>query len=161
MNRHLTGVKVGGGVRYARRQSLCSYRSNVAGRTSDHLNVRKQYFFKASQRGLLAWDVDRLVELSAALPRKRVRLDQIRELELGFHGDSELPTWRAFIDHMRLVEEADLSFPIILSANGDVMDGMHRVAKSVLSGRTDIEAVQFDQDPDPDHVGRGPSELTY
>jgi hypothetical protein len=123
--------------------------------------VRKQYFFRASQRGLLAWDVDRLVELSAALPRKRVPLEQIRELALSFHGDDELPTWREFIDHMRLVEEADLSFPIILSASGDVMDGMHRVAKSVLRGRTDIEAVQFERDPDPDHVGRGPSDLTY
>jgi hypothetical protein len=41
------------------------------------------------------------------------------------------------------------------------MDGMHRVARSVLEGRRDIEAVQFEQDPEPDHVGRGPSDLPY
>ena len=91
----------------------------------------------------------------------RIPLDQIRELNEPWHGDDEQPTWNSFVDHMRLVEEADLSFPIILSANGDVMDGMHRVARSVLEGRRDIEAVQFEHDPEPDHVGRGPSDLPY
>jgi len=62
---------------------------------------------------------------------------------------------------MRLIEEADLAFPIILSASGAVMDGMHRVAKAVRLGRKDIEAVQFTEDPEPDHVGRGPRELPY
>jgi hypothetical protein len=123
--------------------------------------LRKQYFFRSSPRGLLAWDVDRLVRLSAGFPRVRIPLDQIRELNEPWHGDDERPTWNAFVDHMRLVEEADPSFPIILSANGDVMDGMHRVARSVLEGRRDIEAVQFEHDPEPDHVGRGPSELPY
>jgi hypothetical protein len=41
------------------------------------------------------------------------------------------------------------------------MDGMHRVAKAVMEGREAIEAVQFDEDPAPDHVGLGPKELPY
>lgn len=41
------------------------------------------------------------------------------------------------------------------------MDGMHRVAKAVLSGRAGIEAVQFPDDPEPDYVGVHPSELSY
>lgn len=41
------------------------------------------------------------------------------------------------------------------------MDGMHRVAKAALQGRNEIEAVQFDEDPDPDYVGREPDELPY
>jgi len=65
------------------------------------------------------------------------------------------------IEHIRLIEEADLSFPIILSASGAVMDGMHRAAKATLAGREDIEAVQFEKDPDPDHVGLGPEDLPY
>ena len=43
--------------------------------------MRKQYYFLLSDRGLLAWDVDRLVDLSQGLRRKRVRLDTIRELD--------------------------------------------------------------------------------
>jgi hypothetical protein len=88
----------------------------------------------------MAWDVDRLVQLSSHLPRKRIPLSQIRELDEDWFGDDERPTWRAMVEHMRLIEEADLSFPIILSASGAVMDGMHRVARAALHGRDGIEA---------------------
>jgi hypothetical protein len=123
--------------------------------------MRKQYYFRPSKRGLLAWDVDRLVQLSRDLPRKYVPLAQIRELDEVWHGDDELPTWRAMVDHLRLVTEADLSFPIILSATGAVMDGRHRIAKALLQGHNEIEAVQFTEDPQPDFIGRGPNDLPY
>jgi|SRR5215510_381961 len=123
--------------------------------------MRKQYYFRPSDRGLLAWDVDRLVELSSHLPRKRIQLSDIRELDLEWSGDDERRTWRAMLEHMRLIGEADLSFPIIVSATGAVMDGMHRVARAVLQGRLEIEAVQFDEDPEPDYIGLRPDELAY
>jgi hypothetical protein len=123
--------------------------------------LRKQYYFRPSRRGLLAWDVDRLIQLSSHLPRKRVPLNEIRELDEDWFGEDERPTWRAMVEHVRLMEEADLSFPIILSASGAVMDGMHRVARAALEGRSGIDAVQFDEDPEPDHVGHGPNELPY
>lgn len=62
---------------------------------------------------------------------------------------------------MKLIEEADRSFPIILSATGAVMDGMHRSAKALLQGREEIDAVQFDRDPEPDQIGLRPDELPY
>jgi hypothetical protein len=65
------------------------------------------------------------------------------------------------VEHIRRIEEADLSFPIILSASGAVMDGMHRCAKALLERREEMYAVQFDQDPKPDHVGLGPDDLPY
>jgi hypothetical protein len=123
--------------------------------------MRKQYYFRRSHRGLLAWDVDRLIRLSDPLPRKRVSLDEIRELDEDWFAAEERPTWRAMVGHMKLIEQADLSFPIVLSASGAVMDGMHRVAKASLLGRDEIEAVQFDDDPEPDHVGLGPNEVSY
>ena len=43
--------------------------------------MRKQYHFMPSPRGLLAWDVHRLIELSSGLPRKRVVVAEIRELD--------------------------------------------------------------------------------
>lgn len=123
--------------------------------------MRKQYYFRPSSRGLLAWDVDRLVRLSSTLPRKRIPLSEIRELDEVWFGEDEPSTWRAMIEHMKLIEEADPSFPIILSSSGAVMDGMHRVAKAAWQGQEEIEAVQFDEDPEPDHVGLGPKELPY
>ena len=123
--------------------------------------MRKQYYFRTSGRGLLAWDVDRLVRLSSALPRKRIHLGDIRELDEQWHCDADRPTWRDVITHMALVRAADLSFPIILSATGSVMDGMHRIAKAVMRGDVEITGVQFDEDPEPDHVGLGPEDLPY
>jgi hypothetical protein len=123
--------------------------------------VRKQYYFQQSDRGLLAWDVDRLVELSTNLPRKNIPLSAIRELNENFFGDDENPTWRVMLDHARLIDEADLSYPIILSASGAVMDGMHRVGKAWLAGLAEIVAVQFAEDPPPDHVGLEPNDLPY
>lgn len=123
--------------------------------------MRKQYYFRSSRRGLLAWDVDRLVDLSRNLPRKLVRLADVRELDEPWCGEDERPTWRAMVEHVKLIDAADLSFPIILSAAGAVMDGRHRVAKALWQGRTEVEAVQFDEDPAPDHVGVGPDDLPY
>jgi|ERR1043166_1166636 ParB-like chromosome segregation protein Spo0J len=115
--------------------------------------MRKQYFFRESERGLLAWDVDRLCELSRDLPRKSVPLAGMRELDDV--------AWREEAEHAKLIDEADLSYPIILSANGEVMDGRHRLAKAAMNGCETIEAVQFETDPEPDYVGRGPDDLPY
>jgi len=123
--------------------------------------MRKQYYFRPSSRGLLAWDVDRLVQLSSTFPKQRIPLSGIRELDEEWTGDAERPTWREVIEHVRLIDAADLSYPIILSATGAVMDGMHRVAKAVLRGDTEITAVRFHEDPEPDHVGLGPNDLPY
>ena len=122
------------------------------------LPVRKQYYFRVSNRGLLAWDVDRLVEIANSLPQKRIALDSIRELDQVF---DEPLTWRSMVEHIKLVDAADLSFPIILASDGAVMDGMHRVVKALRQGADEIAAVQFNKDPEPDYVGRGPEELPY
>jgi len=125
--------------------------------------MRKQYHFRPSDRGLLAWDVDRLIELSTALPRRAVPLDAIDELDevYWFGGEDDRPTCRTVIAHARLIQQAALRYPIILSASGRVMDGMHRVGKALLQGHTTIDAVQFDTDPAPDYVGCPPDELPY
>ena len=108
-------------------------------------------------------DVDRLVALSKDLPRFRIALSAIFELDqpYWFSGGAGAATCRAVIEHARSIEEADLSFPIILSWDGRVMDGMHRVGKALLNGQADIEAVRFVRDPEPDYVGVDPEELPY
>ncbi len=125
--------------------------------------MRKQYHFWPSDRGLMAWDVDRLIEFSRDFPRQKVKLDSIAELDevYWFDTDEQQPTCRRVIQHLKLIREADLSFPIILAADGRVMDGMHRVAKALLEGLTTIEGVRFETDPEPDYIGRKASELPY
>lgn len=125
--------------------------------------MRKQYHFRPSERGLLAWDVDRLVALTKNFPRIQVPLTAIRELDepYWFGAGNRDATCRTVVQHAQFIAEADLGFPIILSSDGRVMDGMHRVGKALLAGMASIEAVQFQNDPEPDYVGVAPEELPY
>jgi hypothetical protein len=124
--------------------------------------MRKQYFFRPSEGGYKAWDVDRLVAMTKDFPRIEVALSDIRELDEAFPADEKgTVTWRNVVGHMALIEAADLSYPIILAANGEVMDGRHRVAKAMLKGKATIGAVQFTNDPEPDYVDVQPSDLPY
>ena len=124
--------------------------------------MRKQYHFRSSPDGLLAWDVDRLVALTEPMPVVQVPLAAIRELDEAYwfdHGNA--PTCRAVAEHARLIDEADLRYPIILSADGGVMDGMHRVAKALIQKVDRLPAKRFVQDPAPDHFGVSPDDLPY
>lgn len=125
--------------------------------------MRKQYHFRPSERGVLVWDVDRLVELTKDFPRIQVPVSAIRELDEAywFGGEDDNPTCRVVAEHARLIQETDLSYPIILSADGRVMDGMHRVAQAYIKGSEAIEAVQFAVDPEPDFVDVDPDSLPY
>jgi hypothetical protein len=111
----------------------------------------------------LAWDIDRLVELSAGFTPIDVPLSEIRELDETFWFDAEgdEPTCRRVALHAKLMNETDLRHPIVLSRDGRVMDGMHRVCKALIEGRDTIRAVRFEADPDPDYVGVDPDELPY
>jgi hypothetical protein len=111
----------------------------------------QQWHNRLTLAGKLVWDVDRLQRLAQDLPTATVPLDRIFEFETVYWFDEQYqPTCRAVVSHVKRIQEADLSTPIILSADGHVMDGMHRVAKAWLLGLTEIQAVQFPHDPEPD-----------
>jgi hypothetical protein len=124
--------------------------------------MRKQYHFRPGPAGLRAWDVDRLIALTSDLPVVQMPLSAIRELEEPYwYGLGEVPTCRSIAEHARLINEADMSFPIILSSDGGVMDGMHRVAKAIVHGLDIVLAKRFAVDPEPDYVGIDPDALPY
>lgn len=125
--------------------------------------VRKQYYFRPSEDGFDAWDVDHLIKLTAGLPVKLVPLTSIKELDTvhWFGADGAPYTVRVLVRHMELVNAVDLTYPVILGTEGQVMDGMHRVARSLLEGRATVAAVQFVEQPEPDHIGVRPEDLPY
>jgi hypothetical protein len=113
----------------------------------------KQFHNRRTKEGKCVWDVDRLMRLAQELPTKTVPLDSIFEFDEVYWFDEQYrPTCRAVVLHVKRIQAADLSSPIILSADGHVMDGMHRVAKAWLLGLTSIQAVQFAHDPEPDQI---------
>ena len=121
--------------------------------------MRKQYHFRPGATGLRAWDVDRLVALSKDLAPTPVAVASIRELDEQYWG--EPMTCRDIAEHARLIHEADLGYPIILSSDGRIMDGMHRVLKALIEGGSHVQAVRFLADPEPDFVGVDPDDLPY
>jgi len=125
--------------------------------------MRKQYYIQPSNNGFYAWDVHKLMEKSKDLPQISVKLEDIQELDKAYwyHGKHLKPTVRSIIDHVVLINNTDLKYPIILSHDGCVMDGMHRVAKALLSGQKEIQAVKFSEDLPPDYADVDERELLY
>jgi len=125
--------------------------------------MRVQYHFRKSERGLCAWNVHQLVELSRELKRERVPLAAIRELDEAYWdgaADGRM-SCRGVVEHARLMLDCDLVYPVILSSDGRVMDGMHRICRALLEGLSEIEAVRFVVDPEPDYVNVRPENLPY
>ncbi len=126
--------------------------------------MRKQYHFwpREADGGVDAWDVDRLIELSEELPVEQVDVESIDEVDSVYWFDEvQRPTVRAVIEHARLVDEVDSSYPIILGPDGRVMDGMHRIARALRDGRSHIDAKRLPTLPPPDHRNARADELTY
>lgn len=125
--------------------------------------MRKQYHFRQSAAGLLAWDVHRLIKLAADLPVEQIPVSAIAELDEPYWYDNEgdTPSGRSIAMHMQLVNAADLAYPIILCPQGRLMDGMHRAVKAVVLGIDSIHAYRLPVLPAPDFVGVDPDDLPY
>ncbi|MCU4369534.1 hypothetical protein [Acinetobacter courvalinii] len=123
--------------------------------------MRRQYHFRQVGQDTYIWDVYHLVERTKTFVIKKVTLADIRELNEAYWFPDQFPTTQQIIEHFQLVQDADLSYPIILCAEGRVMDGMHRVAKASLLKHGDILAVQFEQTPEPDFINVDEEDLDY
>lgn len=124
--------------------------------------MRKQYSFRPGEHGLDAWDVDNLIRAGADLPVTEVALDTIGDVDTDYWFKfGPVPMVRRIVDQVRLIQEVDLSYPIILGSDGRVMDGMHRIARAILDGQTSIRAVRFVAEPEPDYRDCSPHDLPY
>lgn len=102
---------------------------------------------------LHVWDVERLWSLSSTLsPTMRAIADFAELDENCWFLDSHPPTLRNVVQHFRRMQETDVVFPIILSAEGRIMDGAHRLARAVCLGEVTVMVVQFDVTPPADRV---------
>ena len=106
------------------------------------------------------WSVSRLWELSRDLPRFEYEVSCFK----GFDEDwwfcsVNVPTIRRVLEHMQRIEATDLTYPILLSETGVVMDGVHRICKAYREGRETITAIQFSKTPPPDTVEDWPQSV--
>lgn len=125
--------------------------------------MRKQYHSRLVGPDRHTWDVHRLARLAKGQVSVLVPLSDITELDelWWYQAKDDVPTPRSLVEHMVLVQETDLTHPIILCQDGRLMDGMHRVVKALLEGRDSIEAVKLIPTPAPDYVNVDVSTLGY
>jgi hypothetical protein len=108
---------------------------------------------RLTSQGRYYWWTERLWKLSQGLPLTSVKIDSIKEFEQNcWFFKLEQATCKAVAHHAQRIIQADLSYPIILSAEGFLMDGGHRLSKAWLNGMTEINAVRFEIDPEPDWI---------
>lgn len=126
------------------------------------MELHQQYHFRKSDKGLLAWDVLKLIELTKDFEVTEVPLTEIRELkETYWFSLGAPPITENIAQHAKQIYEADLSYPIILCPEGRVMDGMHRICKALIEEHEFILAVKLTELDEPDHIGKQPNELPY
>lgn len=111
---------------------------------------------RSTAAGRAVWYTERLWRLAHDLPVRMIAIADVAELDQDcWFGSSHTPTCRAVAEHAQRIWDADMAYPIILSADGQLMDGGHRLAEAWLLGLTEIPAVQFVSDLEPDYVVPG------
>lgn len=105
--------------------------------------------------GRAFWWTETLWAAAAGLPVVTVALGDLPELDVDCWFDGGPATIRQVAEHARRIAAADLAHPVVLAADGSLMDGGHRLAKAWLERRPSITAVRFEVDPLPDWVEPG------
>lgn len=125
--------------------------------------MRQQYHFRKVGNNTQIWDINKLLSKVKHLTPLPVALSDIAEFDEDwwFQEPESLPTPRSLAEHMKLVQNTDLSHPILLCAEGRLMDGMHRVVKAYLQGEHRILAIRLKVTPPPDYVNKSAAELRY
>jgi hypothetical protein len=125
--------------------------------------IRPQYHFRRVGEDVHIWDVRGLIALADGLRVYDVPLRDIAEIDEPYWFDATdgVASCRAVMDHAQHVAAADLTYPVLLCAQGRVLDGMHRIMKAHGAGQAAIVARRFVVTPPPDFVNQSPDDLSY
>jgi hypothetical protein len=99
------------------------------------------------------WRMPTIWAMAEGKPSTTVAIEELNILDevVWFGGPKDVqPTVRRIAQRARDIFDADLSYPIIMTRSGDVLDGAHRIAKAYLGGQQVISAVVIDHWPAPD-----------
>lgn len=125
--------------------------------------MRKQYHLRVVGEETQIWDVHKLIRKSRRLPVQEVSIEEISEIDENwwYQEPGQAPTPRSITKHLNTIEKTELKYPIILCADGRLMDGMHRIVKALAEGRRTIPAVRFQITPPCDFKNISLDDLPY
>ncbi|HEY2710336.1 MAG TPA: hypothetical protein VGI95_20025 [Caulobacteraceae bacterium] len=86
---------------------------------------------RPTPQGRAFWSTATLWAAAEGLPARPIAITDTPEFDQDcWFGERHVPTCRAVAMHVGQIQAANLSYPIILSADGRLMDGGHRIAKA-------------------------------
>lgn len=97
--------------------------------------------------GELEWEVDTLIAIVEGQEPISIPVDSLPEFDarrwvhLPARFKSVDVDW--IMEHAQRILDADLHYPIIMTPEGEVADGMHRLAKARWMGLSEIKAVRL------------------
>ena len=101
------------------------------------------------------WNLSDLWRLSENFPLKEVLVSELWDKRYSkvwcWQNEDEEMNNEFFLHHMQRVLYADLNYPIILSEEDYIFDGVHRLMKCKHLEIEKIKCVQFTKDP-PTHT---------
>jgi len=95
------------------------------------------------------WHVPNLQAAAVGLPVQETSTASFNLDIDAWFGEACSPTIANVVHHMKYIQSADLNNPILLSVEGHVFDGLHRLAKCSLEGIQTIKYQQFEVNPEP------------
>ncbi|CAE6901299.1 chromosome partitioning protein ParB [Vibrio alginolyticus] len=116
--------------------------------------MSRQKYVEINDNVKSTWFIERIWQLSESLAVEEIPIAQIKGPDevTWFNLDGPLPTCREVAMHCQLINNADLSYPVILTSDYRVFDGMHRIAKKIMMGEQTILVRRFRQNPQADEV---------
>lgn len=103
------------------------------------------YFYKAGK----CWDCTKLWEATKGNPVEDVSVDSFIQQDVYWN----FGTFKELAEEMKLVLDADYSYPVIIDEEHKLVDGAHRIVHAYLDGVKTIKGVVIanDQWPEPDY----------
>lgn len=127
--------------------------ARVYGVLAKLLLMTKQKYGEHGQGISKFWHIERIWRLAESLPIEDIPISEISGPDqVTWFSPDQPPTCRAIAEHCKRINQADLSYPVILTEDFRVFDGMHRIAKSIMLGHDSIKARRFPVNPEPDEV---------
>lgn len=98
------------------------------------------------------WRVDTLWNYAKDI---EIELKSLSDFDLAvdcWFQDVQAPTLLNVAKHTQRINNADITFPILLTPDGDVLDGFHRLAKAWIMSLENIPTIQLRNLPPPDYL---------
>jgi hypothetical protein len=97
------------------------------------------------------WRVQTLWQAAEDLPIYEVPLIGLRTDQSTWFDGGKVK-FTDFLMHCDKVMKANLKYPILLTPEGGIADGRHRLGKAIIKGHTTIKIKRFVSMPEPDLI---------